>query len=124
VDRDTFVATVGRMLAADADTAGRAIRATLSTLGERIGADDGRRLVAVLPPEIGPLLSAAGPATAFDADEFVRRVAAREEVDPDTAARHAAAVFTVLARTVDDREYDHLVARLSADYRPLLGEPA
>jgi uncharacterized protein (DUF2267 family) len=125
VDRDTFVTTVGRLLQADNDTAGRAIRATLSTLGERIGADEGRRLVIALPPEIGPLLYAAGPATTFDAKEFVRRVAEREQVDPKMAEVDAAAVLSVLASAIGDREYDHLVGWLSPDYRPLLarGDP-
>jgi uncharacterized protein (DUF2267 family) len=120
VDRDTFITMVGQILDADADTAGRAVRATLSTLGERVGAEDGRRLVAELPPEIGPLLSAAGPATSFDAGEFVRRVAEREQVDPETAVVHTAAVLAVLARAIDDRAYDHLASRLSPDYGHLL----
>jgi uncharacterized protein (DUF2267 family) len=120
VDRDTFITTVGQMLGADADTAGRAVRATLSTLGERVGADEGRLLVAELPPEIGPLLYPAGPASSFDADEFARRVAEREQVDPATAVVHASAVLAVLARAVDDRAYERLVNQLSPDYRHLL----
>jgi uncharacterized protein (DUF2267 family) len=101
-----------------------AIRATLTTLGERVGADEGRVLVTQLPPGIGPLLYTTGGPTSFDAEEFVRRVAGRENVDRDTAERHAATVLAVLARAISDQEYDHLVGRLSRDYGPLLPKGA
>ena len=120
MDRDTFITTVSRMLAVEPDTAGRAIRVTLSTLGERIGADEGWRLVSALPPDLGPLLYAAGPGASFDAEAFVHRVAERAQVDPRTAAVHVAAVLAVLAQAIDEPDYRHLVGILSPDYAPLL----
>jgi uncharacterized protein (DUF2267 family) len=120
VDHDTFTAAVRHMLTTDHETADRAIRATLSTLGERVGADEGRALATRLPASIGPLLYAMGPAISFDAEEFVYRVAQREDVDRYTAELHVAAVLAVLAQAIDDREYDRLVSRLPGDYAPLL----
>jgi uncharacterized protein (DUF2267 family) len=120
VDHDTFTAAVRRLLASDQETADRAIRATLSTLGERVGADDGRALVARVPASIAPLLYAVGPAISFDAEEFVDRVARLEDVDRNTAELHATAVLAVLTQAIDDQEYDRLLGRLPADYHRLL----
>jgi uncharacterized protein (DUF2267 family) len=117
---DEFVATVSKALGTDPDAAEEAIGATLRTLAERLGADESLVWVSQLPPELGPWLYTTGGPRSFDAEEFVRRVAGREQVDPETAERHAAAVLAALARAVGDTEYRHLVARLSRDYTPLL----
>src|SRR5688500_14359797 len=108
------------MLTSDHETADRAIRATLSTLGERVGADAGWALAARLAATIDPLLYAMGPAISFDAEEFVYRVGQREDVDRATAELHVATVLAVLAHAIDDREYGNLVSRLSGDFAPLL----
>jgi uncharacterized protein (DUF2267 family) len=97
-------------------------RAVLSVLGERIGADEARAIVPHLPPELGAWLYTSGDARSFDAEEFVRRVAARADIDPDTAERHVVAVFDALARWLPETEYRHLLARLSKDYAPLLSK--
>jgi uncharacterized protein (DUF2267 family) len=130
----TETGTAGR---ADAE---RAIQATLATLGERLGRDECRHLVAQLPPEVGGWLFSAGGARHFDAVEFVDRVGQREQaaereqagrreqtaqheqVDPATAERHARAVFIALSRGLPDDAYAHLRTRLSRDYAPLLAK--
>jgi uncharacterized protein (DUF2267 family) len=120
VDYETFIRTV----AADADIgfgeAERAARAVLETLGERIAQGEARDLAAQLPPELSPWIATTTPAEGFDVDEFIRRIAEREEVDAVTAERHVRAVFTALSRAVDRREHDQMAAELSKDYWPLL----
>jgi uncharacterized protein (DUF2267 family) len=120
VDYETFIRTV----AADADIgfgeAERAARAVLETLGERIAQGEARDLAVQLPPELSPWIATTTPAEGFDVDEFIRRIAEREEVDAVTAERHARAVFTALSRALDRREHDQMVAELSKDYWPLL----
>jgi uncharacterized protein (DUF2267 family) len=60
VDYKDFVGIVAGAIGGDTRTAERAVRATLQTLGERIGADESRRLVSELSPEFGPWLHTAG----------------------------------------------------------------
>jgi uncharacterized protein (DUF2267 family) len=120
MDYGEFIATVQQLLGDGTQTAERATRATLQTLAERIGADESLQLASQLPPEVGPWLTTAGGAKAFDAEEFVHRVADRLRVDTLTAQRHAEAVLVALGRAVSDSEYAHLVSRLSKDYAPLL----
>jgi uncharacterized protein (DUF2267 family) len=124
VDYEEFVEIVARAIGGDTGTAERAAHAVLQTLGERFGADEGRRLVTELPPELGPWLDADGPAQRFDAEEFVRRAAEREGTDPATAERHVRAVLIALSRTMSDDEYRDLKGRLSTDYAPLLPKGA
>src|SRR4051812_38679800 len=98
MDHDQFLSMVASAARADRQTAERAAQATLQTLAERIPDGQARQLADELPPEIAPLLwRSPGAAQRFDLDEFVRRVAEREGVDPPTAERHAAAVFTALS---------------------------
>jgi uncharacterized protein (DUF2267 family) len=120
MDYDQFISVVQNALGSDRETAERATRAVLWTLGQRIGADEGVVYVSHLPAELGSLLHTAGGAQSFDAQEFVRRVANREDTDPDTAELHILVVLGALARALPDREYDHMVTRLSKDYAPLL----
>ena len=124
MDYQTFLSVVQDWLGADQETAEHAARAVTSVLGERIGADEARVHAAHLPPEVAAWLHTAGGARSFDAEEFVRRVAEREGTDPDTAERHITAVLGAMSQALPEREYDHLVARLSKDYAPLLPKAA
>ncbi|HTX32395.1 MAG TPA: DUF2267 domain-containing protein [Solirubrobacteraceae bacterium] len=125
MDYETFLTVVDQVIGTE-DGPGpdpraiRATRATLQTLGERIDRGQARRLAAELPPEIAPWIATPTPAEGFDVDEFVDRVAAREGVDPITASRHVAAVFTALAQAISDREYAGLVAELPRRFAALL----
>lgn len=118
---ESFITTVAQLAGnISLDQAEKATRATLQTLAERIASGEARDLAAQLPPEIAPWLATTTDAEGFDAEEFVRRVAQREEVDAETAERHAAAVFVALHRTVSRQEYRDLVAELSSEYARLL----
>ena len=124
MDHDAFISAIQDALGSDQETAEQATRAVLSVLGKRLGADEARVFVSHLPPEAGAWLHTSGGAQPFDAEGFVRRVAEREETDPGTAERHVIFVLAALARALPDREYEHLVARLSKDYAPLLPKAA
>ena len=79
-----------------------------------------------LPVELRTwLLMGGDKAQGFDVNEFLRRVADREDVDPDTATEHAQAVFAALARLVRGDEMAKLAAQLPGEYRKrLVGEAA
>ncbi|MET0494407.1 MAG: DUF2267 domain-containing protein [Actinoplanes sp.] len=124
MDYQTCLRIVREFLGTDQESAEQATRAVASVLGERIGADEARACAAHLPPEVAAWLHTAGGARSFDAEEFVRRVAERQGTSPDTAERHIIAVLGAISQALPEREYDHLIARLSKDYAPLLPKAA
>jgi uncharacterized protein (DUF2267 family) len=117
---DEFVTIVEQAARIGRDRAEQAIRATLQTLAERIDAGEARDLAAELPEELAPWLATTTPAERFDVDEFLRRIAEREGVDPQTAEKHVEAVFVALGRALSDKELSDLAAELPKDFSPLL----
>jgi uncharacterized protein (DUF2267 family) len=120
MDLERFVSIVAQESREDSEAAERAARATLQTLGERIDRQEARLIAGQLPPELAPWIATSTPAEPFGADEFVRRVAAREGTEPHAAERHATAVLDALARTVSNLEWDDMVAELPRSFDPLL----
>jgi uncharacterized protein (DUF2267 family) len=120
MDYERFLTIVQGAAGVTPESAERAIRATLQTLAERIGADEARDLAGQLAPEVAPWLATTSGPEGFDVDEFLARVAARQGTDVATAEAHAQAVFAALGQAVGADELDDLAAELSADYRPLL----
>lgn len=88
----------------------RAIRATLSTLGQRIPEGDATDLASSLPMEIGWYLT--GPVEAhgerFDWNEFVSRVSDIEGVERSEAAYHAQVVVDLVSAQVPDTDVRQL----------------
>jgi uncharacterized protein (DUF2267 family) len=120
MDHDQFVQLVARDAGIDRDAAERAIRATLTTLAERISRGEARDLAAQLPPALSPWLNADERSQRFDVDEFLRRVAERAGVDEDAAFHLARVVFAVLAQAIVPSEFDDVLSELPADYGVLL----
>jgi uncharacterized protein (DUF2267 family) len=102
------------------ERANRATRATLETLAERLSAGEARDLAAQLPTEIAPWLGTDTGVEPFDLDEFLRRMAARSEVDVETARRYASAVFRALAQAVTAEEYRDMVSELPKSFASIL----
>ncbi|MGH8243754.1 MAG: DUF2267 domain-containing protein, partial [Steroidobacteraceae bacterium] len=102
-----------------------ATRATLSTLAERLGADEARRLGAQLPEGIGQYLGGASrESERFSREEFLQRVSEREGVDLPVSVQHARAVLDTLKRAVSEGEMRDVLQRLPAEYAPLFAGPA
>jgi uncharacterized protein (DUF2267 family) len=119
-EHERFIATVELNTGLSRPDAERAARATLETLAERLAPGEARDLAERLPAELAPYLATTDPAEPIDIDEFLRRVAQREQVDISAAERHARAVFEALGRTVGDDEIDDMVAELPHDFAPLV----
>ena len=114
-----FLDLVGGRAGLPRSGAQRATDAALVTLSERITPRETHVLAAQLPRDLRPFVRAAPGATErFGADEFVRRVGAREGVDDGEAATHARAVLRTLDEAVAG-DLDYVRAQLSADYAPL-----
>jgi uncharacterized protein (DUF2267 family) len=120
MDHDAFVDTVMQAAGIDHEEAERAVRATLTTLAERISAGEASHLAAQLPPELAPWLNADKRSERFDVDEFLRRVAERSGADEDAALRRARSVFAVLGQAIAPSELDDVVSELPQDYGLLL----
>jgi uncharacterized protein (DUF2267 family) len=121
LDYAAFLDTVAEAARVGHDEAERATRATLRTIGERITRGEADDLAAQLPPEAAPYLeSTERGAERFDLDEFLRRVAERAGVDPESAEPLASAVFLALGRALTPKEMDDLAAQLPRDIRRLL----
>jgi putative intracellular protease/amidase/uncharacterized protein (DUF2267 family) len=119
-DHEGFTRSVAELADLDADTAERAIDATLMTLGERISEGEARDLARHLPDSLAQIIVQPGEAQGFGADEFFRRVAEREGTDPEPAERHAAAVVAALARREGRKELHDMLSQLPHELRERL----
>ncbi len=63
-------------------------------------------------------MQTSGPGDRFDAQEFCRRVAEREERDVSTAVaqQHVQVVFDVVLGSVSSGERDDVIAQLPEEY--------
>ncbi|MCW3050040.1 MAG: hypothetical protein JWO74_4324 [Solirubrobacterales bacterium] len=117
----TLLTIVEQLTGLERPQAERAIEATLRTLAERITGGEARDIAAFLPPEMrGWMAPTPEPAEPFDRREFVRRVAEREEVDPDAAEEHVRAVFQMLGFAVAPGELRDMASQLPKDFEDLL----
>jgi uncharacterized protein (DUF2267 family) len=117
---ERFITTIQQKARLSWEDAERAADTTLATLAERLSAGQARDIAEQLPAPLRQSLVGADVADPFHADEFLRRIAEREGVDPGTAERHARAVFIALGRTVKADELADMAAELPKDFQPLL----
>ena len=131
MDHDTFIGEVQNR--AELPSRGAALsasRATLQTLGERIQEGEATNLAAQLPDELGRFLEENADTTeSFDFQEFISRVAERDEnlgdehgIDDDdlsAAALHARAVVDVLSEAVTEGQIEDIHDQLPDDYNDL-----
>jgi uncharacterized protein (DUF2267 family) len=122
---DVFLGKAAERAGLDRAGARQATEAVLETLAERIAGGEVDDLVDSLPAELRPPLERGKQATGGDplrmpADEFLKRVADRERVDLDLAARHTRAVLATLHDQIPDSEFHDVVAQLPHEYDALL----
>ena len=109
VDDNQFIDAVARRSGMSTEQATALIRATLTTVAERIDGGEARDLAAQLPEGLRPYAFAASEtAERFGFDVFVQRIAGRADIDPAVAEAGARAVF-------DSAEYDDVVSQLPAE---------
>lgn len=96
-----------------------AIRATLTTLSERLHHGEATDLAAQLPDEIGAFLRDTKTDERFSLDEFFQRVAERAGIDKPDAAYHARAVVSVLQEAATRGEMENVRSQLPESYAPL-----
>ncbi|MFB6171201.1 MAG: DUF2267 domain-containing protein [Haloarculaceae archaeon] len=102
----------------------RAVRATLTTLGQRIPAENAADLAASLPMEIRWYLTGAvrEHGQRFDWSEFVGRVAEIEGVERSEAAYHARVIADLVHEQVPASDFQQLrdqLPEVDEDWRSL-----
>jgi uncharacterized protein (DUF2267 family) len=120
VDYEAFLAAVERDAGTSRELAERAVRATLQTLAERLSGGEAEDVAEQLPQELRPFVRDGNKAEPFDLAEFVRRVAEREGVPPETAKVHARAVFAALGMALTPEELHDLASQLPKDFDALV----
>jgi uncharacterized protein (DUF2267 family) len=95
----------------------RSIRATLTTLGERLPAGNAEDLAASLPMEIKWYLTGAvhEHGQRFDWTEFVTRVSDRGKADPSDAAYQARVIVDLVHDQVPESDFQQLRDSLPED---------
>jgi uncharacterized protein (DUF2267 family) len=104
------------------DAAERAAEAVLGVLAERLPRGEARRLLQELPAEMKPWVYTEQDAEALDIDQFLDRIAKREDADIETALAHARAVFAALGQALSAETVTHLAASLPQTFGPLVAE--
>ena len=116
---DDFIGEVQHRAQLDSREAALSIsRATLTTLSERLDPGEADDLGAQLPDELGRFLEDVDEVERFDFEEFVDRVAEREEIGEDDeadAAFHARVVMDVVDEAVTGGELEDVRHQLPED---------
>jgi uncharacterized protein (DUF2267 family) len=99
----------------DPELATALIEATLATLGERIGEDEGAQLAAQLPGGFKEQIRQGSPER-FGVDEFCRRVRDRSGLGTRIGEEEIVALFGVLTAAVSRGELDDVRGRLPDEY--------
>src|SRR5207237_3139174 len=110
---DDFLEQVARRTGLNHTHGGKAIVAVLETLSERIGSKEASDLAAELPRQLQAVVAEAPEEPAqFPADDFVRKVAAREWVPSREARVHAKVVLHTLSQVVGKAEVRDVLSKL------------
>jgi uncharacterized protein (DUF2267 family) len=104
------------------EAAERAVQSTLQTLAERLPRGEARHILRELPAELTPWIYTETDAEPFGIDEFLARVAQREDTDIETALLHARGVFSALGDALSGEAVAHLAASLPQTFEPLVAE--
>lgn len=114
--------TVNRLELPNRARAVRAIRATLTTLGERLQEGEATDLAASLPMEIDYYLLSADHGQRFSFDAFIDRVMDRENMAADKrgdAVYHVKIVMQLVSESVPQGEIEDVRNNLPDEYNPL-----
>lgn len=121
---DEFVSAVKQSTGLpDDESALRAVRATLTVLGERLVGGETKDLAAQLPAGLEEYLPDEGAGERFDLAAFYERVAAQEGdgVTTAQARQHARATAKGLEAALTGGEWQDVTSQLPAEYADLLG---
>lgn len=123
MEYDQIIEEIGRAAGGlSRDEAERAAHATLQTLADRLSRNESLHILRELPAELKPWMYTVTDAAAFGIDDFLTKVAEREDTDLESALRHARAVFFALGDVLSPAEVGQLAASLPQTFDPLVAE--
>lgn len=124
---DEVIRHIERVAAGGIDQQGarRASAATLATLAECLPRETASRLAAQLPREMQTHLTGVRESSQpLSLNQFLQRVAEREEHSPSEALHHARAVLDALAHATTGHELHDVRAHLPEEFATLFSSPA
>ncbi|WP_214364461.1 DUF2267 domain-containing protein [Pseudonocardia sp. H11422] len=118
---EEFLGRVADRADVDLKTAKRISKTVLELLGERLAGGEVRDLRHELPPELGEPLqrgdeASGGLATKMSLEDFLQRIADRENVTLDVARVHARAVLSTVRDAVRPKEFHDIASELPRVY--------
>jgi uncharacterized protein (DUF2267 family) len=119
-----FVSAVKESLGLpDNQSAERAVRATLTVLGQRLQGGEAKDLASQLPGGLKDVLPTEGGGERFDVDTFYQRIAEQEGdgVTVAQARQHARAIAKGLETALSDGEWQNFTSQLPQDFQDFLG---
>ncbi|GAA4743906.1 DUF2267 domain-containing protein [Actinomycetospora chibensis] len=107
----------------DNRTAERAVKATLTVLGQRLEGGEAKDLASQLPGGLADALPNEGGGERFDVDTFYQRIAEQEGegVTVAQARQHARAIAKGLETALTDGEWQNFTSQLPKDFQDFLG---
>ncbi|WP_328303432.1 DUF2267 domain-containing protein [Actinomycetospora sp. NBC_00405] len=119
-----FVSAVKESLGLpDNRSAERAVKATLTVLGQRLEGGEAKDLASQLPGSLADALPNEGGGERFDVDTFYQRIAEQEGegVTVAQARQHARSIAKGLETALTDGEWQNFTSQLPKDYQDFLG---
>jgi len=107
----------------DNRSAERAVKATLTVLGQRLEGGEAKDLASQLPGGLADALPSEGAGERFDVDTFYARIAEQEGegVTVPQARQHARAIAKGLETALTDGEWQNFTSQLPQDFQDFLG---
>ncbi len=107
----------------DNRSAERAVKATLTVLGQRLEGGEAKDLASQLPGGLADALPNEGGGERFDVDTFYQRIAEQEGdgVTVAQARQHARAIAKGLETALTDGEWQNFTSQLPKDFQDFLG---
>jgi uncharacterized protein (DUF2267 family) len=119
-----FVSAVKESLSLpDNQSAERAVRATLTVLGQRLAGGEAKDLASQLPGGLKDVLPAEGGGERFGVETFYERIAEQEGdgVTVAQARQHARAIAKGLETALTDGQWQDVTSQLPQDFQDFLG---
>jgi len=119
-----FVSAVKESLGLpDNRSAERAVKATLTVLGQRLEGGEAKDLASQLPGGLADALPSEGGGERFDVETFYQRIAEQEGegVTVPQARQHARAIAKGLETALTDGEWQNFTSQLPNDFQDFLG---
>jgi uncharacterized protein (DUF2267 family) len=107
----------------DNRSAERAVKATLTVLGQRLEGGEAKDLASQLPGSLADALPNEGGGERFDVDTFYQRIAEQEGegVTVAQARQHARSIAKGLETALTDGEWQNFTSQLPKDFQDFLG---